>query len=122
MAGDFSAILEIIADIVIFVIKRTIDLICLCVYLASLCLPWRIIEELNGDSNDDWRCNAFVSLALTIFDCIAIPLGVVSMASPLRWPHIGKAFSDYTSRNPWYISFLYYFFIPYFFLSFLFIN
>jgi hypothetical protein len=105
MAGDFAAILELIADIVVFVIKWTINLICFCVFLISFVLPWRFFEEIDAiGNNDDWRCHAFVSLFLTIFDVIAIPLGMISLSSFLRWPQISKAFENYSRRDQWFDS------------------
>lgn len=100
--SDFSAILELLASVVTFVLKWTINIICFCVYLMSFVLPWRIFEELSEYNNiNDWRCNAFVSLFLTIFDVTAIPLGIISLSSVLRWRHISKAFNDYSTDNPW---------------------
>ena len=95
MAGDFSAILSIIGSIVLFVLKRTIDLICLTIYLISFILPWRIIEEINHPLDHNWKSSAFLSFCVTLFDCFAIPLGIISLFSPLRWPHILLAFRDY---------------------------
>jgi hypothetical protein len=100
--SDFSAILDLLASVVTFVIKWTVNLICACVYLVSVVLPWRMWEEFANRRNvDDWRCNAFLSLFLTIFDVIAIPLGIISLSSVLRWPHIAKAFKDYSKTEPW---------------------
>lgn len=104
--SDFSAILELLAKLVAFVIKWTLNLICLCIYLASMVLPWRLVEELNRRDNYDgdmgeWRCNAILSLLLTIYDAIAIPLGLISLASILRWRHISEALNEYTLREAW---------------------
>ena len=79
-------IISIVATIVEFVLKRVWDLICIVVYVVSCALPWRIPEiiEVCADRGNDWHSNAFVCLFITLVDCIAVPLGIVSLISPLQ--------------------------------------
>ena len=63
MAGsDFTAFLALIAKVVLWVISRTVDLICLILLVISCVLPWRLVENIcTFEFSDDWRCLAFVS-------------------------------------------------------------
>ena len=63
MAGsDFSAFLELIGKVVLWVIYRTLDLLSLCFLVLSCALPWRLWENLSHfEFEHDWRCAAFVS-------------------------------------------------------------
>lgn len=112
MPAGFSEILGVIADILIFLIKRTIDVICITLLIASSVLPWRLFENLFSEKLDsDWRAFSFFAFLLTLGDLFIFPLGMISLVSPLRWYQIMKGFSDYNSRDIWYFVLL--FFFPY---------
>ena len=98
--SEFGEIIEFIGKIVKWVIERTIDLLCLCVLLVSSAPPWRLIENFNLQISD-FRELACVSLLLTICDCLVIPLGCISMVSPLQWYGLYCACRQYRVSDAW---------------------
>jgi hypothetical protein len=102
--GDFTEILRIIGKIVLFILERTIDIICLALLLISWVLPWRVCEYQGTLFGSDWRADALESFFLTLFDCVTLPLGLISLISPMRWIHIGLAISDYRKSKRWYVK------------------
>ena len=99
MAGsDFTAFLALIGNFVVWVLKRTLDLVALMCLLLSCALPWRLGENLNSfDFKDsDWHCEALVSdlcsYQVVLFMSImpgaystAIEMGVFLWSDRVEW-------------------------------------
>lgn len=100
MASELVYLLELIAEAVVFVLKRTIDLVCALLYVVSILPPWRAIEELFNprrfdEGYDDYWGYCARSFFLTLFDVIALPMGLISVPNPLRWSSLAIIFRRY---------------------------
>ena len=101
--SEFEAIIDLISSVVKFVIEKTIDLICVVFLTISCVLPWRIVEIINDPhlTHRNWREKSVVNFFLTLFDCFAVPISAISLASPLRWKQIYFIQQGYSYGRPW---------------------
>ena len=101
--SEFEAIIDLISSVVRFAIDKTVDLICVCLLVASCIFPWRIAEIINDPdmSDNNWHCESVVHFFLTIFDCIAVPLSFVALVSPLRWIQVFYVCKQYRYSRAW---------------------
>ena len=84
--SEFLQIVAIIGEVILWVLDRSVDLLCASMLLFACMLPWRWgeIAALNEHRNIHWRELAFFSFILTMFDFVCVPLGLISFLSPLR--------------------------------------
>lgn len=99
MANEFIEVIKIIGEVIWWILKRLVDLILIVLLLASNVFPWRWIEWCNVFDEDDWREQAILGFFLTIADCVCIPMGLLSLASPCRWKHLVCALEKYDVKE-----------------------
>lgn len=109
--NELLYLLELIAKAGVWVLARTVDVICTLLYICSIVSPWRAIEEITsvrrfGAGYDEYWEYCTQSFFLTIFDCFAVPMGLFSLLQPLRWASFSVIKMKYHSERaqsdfPW---------------------
>lgn len=99
--SDFLRIVNLIGELVEWVIRKTLDFLCFLMLVFSCVLPWRFLEVSNSLSWDEnkWRSDAVKHFLLTLVDFICVPLSLFSFASIFRWRNINWAFVKYFNNN-----------------------
>ena len=76
-----------------YLLDKLNGLICTIFLIISCIFPWRFVEvialsEKVDKSKPGFRYFALNSIALTLFDFVAVPCGILSALSPRIWIHL----------------------------------
>ena len=104
--SEFVAIIQLLGEAVQFLLVRITDVVATAFLLASCVLPWRVFyiskefreifpPNLPGYENsyEYWEIAAR-SFALTIFQLIVFPFGLISLLSPNQWFQLKRAYDS----------------------------
>ena len=91
MSNELQEFLSLLGRIITFILRWTINLICLCLFAVSLCALWRtiwiIIDVFDEFSWSKFRRKAAVHLVLIVVDLMVFPFAVCSLLMPTRTYH-----------------------------------
>lgn len=102
--SDFLVIAELFTEIVTFLFKRTVDVVCTAMLIVSMALPWRIMlivehfRKIHSHEGDYWEL-CFLSFFCTLLDVIVIPLTLVALISPNWWEYLARSIGDFSSNS-----------------------
>lgn len=98
--SEFAQIVSHISEIVKWTINQTINIICAAFYILACILPYRVVEISYTTKNfNHWRENACPQFVLTLFDFVCLPLGLMSLSSPWRWPSVREIIKSYDIKS-----------------------
>lgn len=86
MANEFQELIELIRNVVVFILEWTLNLICLVLLVVSLALPWRLIAFFGRSKKmkdmAEFRMLGAASFFISAIDLIVLPflfLGILSV-------------------------------------------
>jgi hypothetical protein len=90
--SEFAEIVEFVGFIVKWAFELTLNVICGGLLMVSAVFPWRVPEicfsARTYDPGQGWRQFCVKNIRITLFDVVAVPLGLFSLLSPVRWKQV----------------------------------
>eukprot|EP01083_Nonionella_stella_P015528 43451_1 len=104
MSNELQEFLSLLGRIIVWIIEATINLICIAIFLVSLCAIWRtiwILQDIYDSASwSTFREKAIIHLVLNIVDIFVFPFAIVSLLMPTRCCHaITACRKAYNSRH-----------------------
>lgn len=84
--SEFNKLIDLIGACVKFVLETTLNLLGAIFLTAAYIFPWRWNEiKITYFDDSDFVVGALGEFLITLFDCIFVPCGILSAASPFKW-------------------------------------
>eukprot|EP01084_Bolivina_argentea_P111131 198378_1 len=113
MSSEFQEFLKLIAKLIVWIFKMTINLICavflICSCIAVWRIPWIFCSFDYIDSSNAFREICFMQFMCSLFDYMTIIPAIIAFASPTRWYHLIKKLKKKLGKRSSYTGDDYYY-------------